>query len=383
MTAASRGGAGRTRSVLLTLAIALVSGYLFALVHMPIPWLLGPMIGVCAVARTARSAKLSWPSAARNAGLIIVGYAIGISFTREALKQISHQLGSMVFMTGLLLLLCALIAFGISKATGIPYPTALTGSIPGGLNQMVALAEETKGIDMTVVTFLQVSRLMMIVFFVPVLIFSPWIGATGDGAAGTDAASAAIASAVSSAELWRGLLPDVLPYAALCTVFALLGRRVNFPTAFLLAPLIVAAALHLSGLRAPALPSPVLGAAQVMIGCYVGLLLKPERLPNKARLVTVAVASGVALIAGACGLSYLLTRVHAVSVPTALLSLAPGGMDQMGIIAHEIDADVSVVSCYQLFRTFFIFFAVPPLLRALFKYAGTRKSARPSTSSTP
>jgi uncharacterized protein len=46
----------------------------------------------------------------------------------------------------------------------------------------------------------------------------------------------------------------------------------------------------------------------------------------------------------------------------------------MGIIAHEINADVSIVTCYQLFRTFFIFFAVPPLLRAIFGRLGRSKS---------
>jgi uncharacterized protein len=350
------------KSIVLTLVIAVISGYLFTLARMPIPWLLGPMIGVCACARIVKSLTLYWPGAARNAGLIIVGYAIGIAFTKDTLSEIARQLPTMVLMTTLLLLLCALIAYGVSKVTGIPYPTTLMGSIPGGLSQIVSLAEETRGINLTVVTFLQVSRLMMIVIFVPIIIFGPWLDTSTSGAA-----ESAIAATVQSSRLWSELLPDILPYAVLCTGLALLAHRVNFPTAFMLAPLIVAAILHLSGLTAPALPSPILGVAQVMIGCYVGLLLKPENLPNKPRLITVAIVSGIVLIASACGLSYLLTRVHTMSLSTSLLSLSPGGMDQMGIIAHEINANVSIVSCYQLFRTFFIFFAVPPLLRVLFR----------------
>lgn len=352
----------RTSAFAITLGIAMVSALLFTLVHLPIPWLLGPMIGVCAAARTVRSHSFYWPGFTRNAGLIIVGYAIGIAFTRDTLTEIARQLPAMVLMTSLLLLLCGLIAYGVSKFTGISYQTALTGSIPGGLSQMVTLAEETEGIDLTVVTFLQVSRLMMIVVFVPLIVFSPWLDITSSGAN-----PAAIAEIVSSHRLWNDLWPNFVPYGLICTALALVARRVNFPTAFLLAPLIAAAALHLGGLSAPELPSPILAAAQLMIGCYVGLLLKPENLPNKPRLIAVAVLSGIVLIACACGLSYLLTRLHAMSAATALLSLAPGGMDQMGIIAHEINANVSIVSCYQLFRTFFIFLAVPPLLKMLFR----------------
>ncbi len=353
---------GRTAAFAITLAIAVLSALLFTLVHMPIPWLLGPMIGVCAAARIVRSYAFYWPGFVRNAGLIIVGYAIGIAFTRDTLTEIARQLPAMVLMTTLLLLLCGLIAYGVSKATGISYATALTGSIPGGLSQMVTLAEETKGIDLTVVTFLQVSRLMMIIVFIPIIVFSPGLDLSGPGSTAAD-----VAETIASHQSWSGLWPNIVLYGVVCTGLSLLANKVRFPTAFLLPPLIAAAALHLGGLSAPELPSPVLAAAQLMIGCYVGLLLKPENLPNKPKLITVAVLSGTVLIAGACGLSYLLTRLHAMSAATSLLSLAPGGMDQMGIIAHEINANVSIVSCYQLFRTFFIFLAVPPLLKLLFR----------------
>ncbi|MBS8264225.1 hypothetical protein DYI25_07225 [Mesobacillus boroniphilus] len=39
----------------------------------------------------------------------------------------------------------------------------------------------------------------------------------------------------------------------------------------------------------------------------------------------------------------------------------------MGIIANEVRADISIVSGFQLFRLFFIYFIVPPVLRLYFK----------------
>jgi membrane AbrB-like protein len=351
--------AARKFPMLTTLLVAIFSGSVFTFIHMPIPWLLGPMIGVCIASRVMKSIQLSWPRYFQNSGLIIVGYAIGLSFTHETLTEIVRQLPSMVLMTLLLLLLCLLIAYGLSKLAGIPYPTALTGSIPGGLTQMVILAEETKGVDITIVTFLQVSRLMMIVIFVPLLIFSPLFGG-----AHSDDPAALLTNVTAS---WGELFPSIIPYAIVCTGCALLGKRYHFPTTFLLAPLIAAALLHLSGLHGPLLPSSLLNIAQLMIGCYVGLLLKPENLPNKRRIVSLAIISGVILIVGSSALSYLLTQLQPISSSTALLGLAPGGMDQMGIISHEINANVAVVTGYQLFRTFFIFFAVPPLLRFIFR----------------
>ena len=49
-------------------------------------------------------------------------------------------------MTLLLLLFCSGIAYVVSKLSDSDYSTSLLGSIPGGLSQVVLLAEETKGI---------------------------------------------------------------------------------------------------------------------------------------------------------------------------------------------------------------------------------------------
>lgn len=109
-----------------------------------------------------------------------------------------------------------------------------------------------------------------------------------------------------------------------------------------------------------------------MIGVYVGLLLDPRKLNNKLLTLSLAVGSGAVLIAGAYGLSLLFAYLDSVSSATALLSLAPGGMDQMSLIAHEVGADLPTVAGYQLFRTFFIFLR----FRRCLNGSSGRKNAR-------
>ncbi|MDG0792783.1 AbrB family transcriptional regulator [Cohnella ginsengisoli] len=357
---------GRSVRGLVALVTAMAGGTLMHLLGWPLPWLLGPMIGVLSGSSIWRG-KYHWPSPVRNAGMIAVGYTIGLSLTGAALREMGAQLPTMLLMTAMLLLLCATLAAVVAKLGGIPYLTALMGSIPGGLTQVLILAEETKGVNLTVVTIIQVVRLMMIVICIPLLIFSPIFGfQVGD----------AVSAVATSGEHndWAGLWPALPIYAVVCTLFALLGDKVRFPTAFLLAPALGAALLQAAGLHGPALPAPIIDAAQLAIGTYVGLLLKPAQLERKLRILSLAALSGIGLLACAIGLSFLLTKIHPLSLPTALLSLAPGGMDQMGLVAHEIGADLSTVAGYQLFRTFFIFFAIPPLLRWIIRLA-TRRAA--------
>ncbi|MGG4142290.1 AbrB family transcriptional regulator [Paenibacillus algorifonticola] len=345
------------------LVLALAGGYLFASLHVPLPWLLGPMVFAFLGSRLLKKTfKPHWPGSMRNIALLIIGYSIGLSLTVDTMKEMGHQLPTMVLMTVLLLLFSGLIGITIAKLSGLPLPTVLMGCIPGGLSQMVILAEDTKGIDITVVTFLQVSRLMMIIFCVPLLVFSPLFEGIHD--------EIVVAATGTEWTQWGALFPGIVPFALACVAAALLARKIKMPSAYLLGPMIATALLHNFGLDAPMLPSTLLSAAQLMIGTYVGLLLRPENLKNKTRITLLAILSGIVLIAGAFGMSLLLAKLHNLSPATAFLSMSPGGMDQMGIIAKEIHADVAIVSVYQLFRTWFIYFAIPPLLRLLFKRIG-------------
>lgn len=351
----------------ITALIALVGAICFSLIHTPIPWLLGPMAAVLIGSRFGKI-KYYWPGSIRDIGLIFVGYSIGLSFTKNALIQIVKNLPSMFLMTVLLVLFCSGIAFFVSKLTNVDYPTALTGSIPGGLSQMIIFAEEMKGIDITTVTFLQVARLMMIVFFVPFLAFTPFFS-NGNGT--LTAQHLGVSGATTAT------FPTMILFASVCVIFAIGASKFKFPTPFLLGPILGTAIFSIAGFHGSPLPTSVLDVSQFMIGGYIGLLLKPEKLQNKAKIITLALISGMIMIIGSLGLSLLLAYQNHISAATSLLSTAPGGMDQMGILAHEIHADLSMVTGYQLFRLFFIYFAIPPLLRWFFKLAG-KKLANPA-----
>lgn len=356
---------GKSARITWSLLTAVIGGFLFEWLRIPVPWLLGPMM-MTLIGASIWKGQYLWPMPLRNASMITVGYTMGLAMTGEALREIGRQLPYMLIMTALLLLYCVGIAYAVSKLSKLDFTTSLMSSIPGGLSQVLILAEETKGVNLTVVTVTQVMRIMMIVICMPLIVYSPFLGyerGQGNAAAAADASGGALVEAAS----WSGLFPNVLLFAAVSIVCALAGQRVKLPTAFLLGPIIGTSILQFAGVHGPALPDAVINAAQLSIGIYVGLMLKPAQLPNKLRTLTLSAASGLALIAGAVLFSILLSKLESITFATGLLSLAPGGMDQMGIIAHAIDADLSMVTGYQLFRIFFILFFIPPLWRFLFK----------------
>ncbi|HLR09394.1 MAG TPA: AbrB family transcriptional regulator [Bacillota bacterium] len=348
---------------IITLIVAIIGGMFFKLLHIPVPWLLGPMI-IMVLGKNVLKWHLTWHDSLRDTGMVIVGYTIGLSMTTAALREMANQLPSMLLLTLLLMLWCAGIAYVVSRLSNTDFQSALLGSIPGGLTQVVVLAEETKGINLAVVTVTQVIRLMIIVISMPLLVSIPIFNQSTAENMSTSAASVA-----ESAPLF----PNIVFFAVVCIAFAVIGNKINFPTAYLLGPLIATVLLQLAGLNGPHLPAPLINVAQLMIGTHIGLMLETDQIDHKARSISLAIGSGLMLMLGSILLAMLLTGMHHVTKATALLSLAPGGMDQMSIIAHAIGADLSIVSGYQLFRTFSIFFAVPPLLKWLFKVMGHNK----------
>jgi uncharacterized protein len=353
---------------LITLFTAFIGGLIFHFIHMPVPWLLGPMTAVLIGSRFGKI-QFYWPVVIRDTGLIVLGYSIGLSFTKAALFQIFEKLPAMFILTVLLVTICAGIAFLVSKLSGVDYPTILTGSIPGGLSQMITFAEEVKGIDITTVTFLQVTRVIMIIFFVPFLIIGEYFKNT--------TAQSASDLLEQTTQPSGPLIPIILLFTGICLLGAFLGKKLKFPTPYLLGPILVTALLTIAGLQGPALPNPVLDLSQFMIGGYIGLLLKPEKLPSKAKIITLACISGLLMILASFGLSFLLVNPNGITAATSFLSLAPGGADQMAILAHEVEADLSLVTGFHLFRLFFIYFAVPPILRWIFNI-GFKKTGDPT-----
>ncbi|HJV46229.1 MAG TPA: AbrB family transcriptional regulator [Bacillota bacterium] len=342
---------GRTvTSMSETLGVAFVGGLIFFILHIPLAWMLGPLAAVM-VWKLLTKRQLYWPVQFRNAGLMVLGYILGTSFTLETLEQITHQLPSMLLVTVLTILFSFLMGFIVSKAANIDLVSGLIGSVPGGLSQMIVLGEELQGVDTTVVTFMQTFRLLAVIFIVPFLI--------GNGITPVVATDESVHEVVSPS------IHSNMYFLFFITVIlsARLGRKLSLPTAPLLGPLIGTASLLLLGLTAPKVPSFIVITAQLLVGSYMGLIMNPTSLSNWKRLAPFTTGASVALVLFSLGLGWLLTVLHPMTLVSAFLGASPGGIAEMGVTAREVHAELSMVTAYQMFRVFFILFAVPPFLK--------------------
>ena len=363
--------------ILETLGVTFVGGMIFNWLHAPLSWMLGPLAAVLIWQGTTQR-LLKWPTGCRNAGLALLGYGIGLSFTAESAMQILKQLPWMLLATVLVVGFCLILGYAISRGCGISASSAILGSVPGGLSHMVVLSEEYRHADRTIVTFMQTIRLLSVLFVVPFLAVHGLADANPPGGTfSLDMRPSGSAIEFIGGNSFPGLSSPWGLFAAAVFVplAGWLAARLKLPAPWFLGPTIAAALMTVGGWGPPQLPEIVTIGAQWSLGIYLGLGIRFRSLSGWRRLLPYSLVSGLATVAFSIALSLVYSLILPMDTVTVFLGAAPGGMAEMGVTAAALHADVSMVIAYQMFRILFILLIVPFILRWLLGKPGNMTEA--------
>ncbi len=351
------------RLLLKTFAFSLLGAILFYFFYIPVPWLLGPLV-IILFFQMAFKQSFQWHSKLQQTGLVVIGYMLGSSFTLDTGQQMILYLPSMLLVTIGSVLFSLMLGYLVALGSGIGVSTSIFGSIPGGLSQMIALSEEFEETETTIVTIMQLTRILMVIFLVPLWVHFGMANRTNR-----------IPESVE-AEILNASLPW---YSYLIILVALwLGTwaavRIKFPTPYLTGPLFVTVLLILLGIPIPELPKVILIAGQVLFSTHLAVHMNITGLKKyQNKFLWLSLLANILLLLFALILAWLLTKWQSFTYVTAFLSTAPGGIDVMGITAKEVGANLPVITAFQVFRMFFIILVVPPLLRLALKRKVSKK----------
>jgi len=334
--------------VLLFLA-ACAGGYVFSLIHLPLPWTLGPMVTVVII-KNGFGRSVAWPPAIRNVAMVVLGYVMGGSFTPETGRHVLLQLPTITVMTLLTIGLCLLGGYISHRFTEADLATSLMGSMPGGLSQMAMICEDIKTTDAGTVIMMQTIRMITVVFVVPFLVLHGLANQVSN-------------PVKAAAQLDVGDLPALLLFAGVIFVVLYVYKKMKLPSAALLAPILGTAGLTLSGVHAPPLPAAAIAIAQICVGIRMGIPIRMDTLTNNKRVLFYSFLSILMVIALLLVFDYLLAGLTGIDVVSAVISTAPGGITEMGLTAMMVHADLSTVIAFQLFRLMFVLILAIPALR--------------------
>ena len=97
----------------------------------------------------------------------MVGWSIGLNFTRPILRHAARALPQIIASIVALIAFCGGLAFVISRMLGIDPLTVYLATSPGGMDSVAIIAAAAQNVDITFVMALQSARFLVVLLIGP------------------------------------------------------------------------------------------------------------------------------------------------------------------------------------------------------------------------
>lgn len=333
----------------LTFALAAAGTALFWGLGLPLPFLFGPM-GFCLIAALAHLPIKGFGSVSVGARTIL-GVAVGASVTPELFAELPRMALSIALIPVFIGLIALIGVPFFRRVWGFDAPTAYYAAMPGGLQDMVIFGTEAGG-NPRALSLVHGTRVLIIVTLAPIFLTSFY-------GAGLTNPIGAPATEIPLHEL------------ALMVVAALVGwkgaERIKLFGASILGPMIVTAALSLTGFIHSRPPAEAILVAQFFIGAGIGVQFTGVTWGELTRVVTAGVAYVILLAVLAAGFAGLVAGLGLALPINAFLAFAPGGQAEMTVLAIVTGADLGFVITHHLTRIVLVIIGAPVVARLMLR----------------
>lgn len=325
--------------VALALGIGMLGGFCAHRLHVPLPWMIGPLLTV-SIAAYAGIAVSMW-SSLRDWMIAIVGILIGGSFTPDVFDRAGDWMLTLLAMVVCTVVMMAAGTTLLQKGFGLDRATASLAGAPGTLTQMIAISVGTTA-DVRAVSFLHTIRLTsMVLLTLPLLMAQPGVPQAIGG------------------DSWQ---PTELLFLGACLLGFPLARRCGLPSAALLGPAFASALAHYFGFVHSYPPAVILALAQLVIAVSVGARFHGVSLQLFAQLFLSGLCLAALLATLSLFFAVALYSVTDSAFALLLLAVLPGGTSEMVVVAVALSLNPAFVASHHLVRMIVVTVLVPLIL---------------------
>ena len=324
-----------TRQRIITLACAALGAFLFSLLGIPLPLLLGPMAGllIAALARLQLSGVGQFGIYMRT----FLGVAIGSTVTPEllaSLPSIAFSLGFVIPFTALI----GSIGFLLFRRVGFDRATSFYSAMPGGLQDMLIFGEEAGG-NVRAMSLIHATRVLVIFACVPIAVTVIWDinlnrppGQSALDLPPFDVLLMCVAGWVG----WKG------------------AAKIKVPGSSIIGPLVLSAILSLTGVIHSRPPVEMLWASQFFIGIGVGVRYAGITAYEVRNYVLAGFAYSMLIGIISIGIIFVIAGIIGLDSLAVFLAFLPGGQAEMAMIAVIAATDVAFVVAHHITRIFLV-----------------------------
>ncbi len=336
--------------------LAVGVGYLFNGLHVPVGWLIGPMMaGIMYAAFHGKPQPL--PPMFFIVGQAIVAIATATGFSL-------HTLGLMRTYA-FPLIICILVTGGMSVVNGyflgrwgnIDRATGFLSCVPGASYSLIAMSE-AMGADAIAVALLQYLRILLVAIIVPALV-GFWF-----------AGDATVHSVVS---IPLQTLPSLSPLFNLAILGGcgalgiILGEKFHLPSSLFFGPFLVSLIVFWTVPYSLEMPSLLFTIGLLFVGFSIGLKFDWNNAKKLWKAVLIEIVLVLILILFCLGAGYIFHQITQVDTMTAILGSTPGGITAMIATVIQLGGDAGIVLAMQMTRMLLILLISPWFANVLIK----------------
>lgn len=333
-----------------TLIIGAAGGTIFYLLDTPLPWMMGAMFATGNAALAGLELRMD--SRVRTGMIVVLGVLLGAAFSPDILDRIPRWPISLAALVGYVVI-SSFAAYAYFRYVAKFDPrTAFFSGIPGGLNEMIVLGQ-SMGADDRQIGVSHTTRIFLVVMVLPILF------RTFD-----DQYVAGLRSFATEAE--AGMGPADVAILAACAIVGIFGARaLRIPAPQLTGPMILSAAVHLTGLTDAAPPVILVAIAQVFIGGSVGARFSGLSYRQMGRIIRDGGVATLILLAITAIFAVGLSTLAGFPFGSVVLAYSPGGFTEMSLVALALNIDTAFVATHHITRITIVVFLMPWIVRLL------------------
>lgn len=318
----------------LSLAIGAVGSVIFVYLHLPLPWFLGALTA-CLIA-SVLNAPMSRPAPLSIPMRCVLGVAVGSAFTPLLFGQIGGMMVSLAMLVPFMVLIIGIGIPFFERIAGFNRATAFYCAVPGGLTDMVSMAEDS-GASGRTVTLVQATRILIIVFTLP--FWLQW--------------QSGVHISPTAASPVRVLEMSLIDAAILTSLglFGWLGARaIGMAGAPIVGPMILSGLIHALGFTSARMPLEILVIAQITVGTLLGSQFRGLTWREFSSTVVWGVAFTILLLGLTAVVVIGVAHLTGFNTMSVMLAYAPGGQTEINLLTYILGLDVAYVALHHLAR---------------------------------
>ncbi len=345
-------------SILGVTTLSVIGYKVFEMFHFPASKIIGPIFIVALVQLTGVTFIL--PTIFQVIFSILFGVYLGLRFDRDALKQLRRLIWPSIAISVAYLLLTMGYGFLLTKISGMDHYTSFLAVIPGGIAETGVLAVSF-GANLAQVTAFQLLRFLSIIMIVPLLTKHVIVRVLKL----TPTEKVKMPVVQPSPETNR-LIHSYLWLFVAGLVGALLFQWLRLPAALLLGATFSVSATKLfvkTPFKTP--PKWIYDFAQIGMGAVIGTSFTLESMKVVASLWMPLMIMTVMIISSSLLIALIFGKLFKLDFLTSLMSVLPGGLSTMIVLAEDFDSDIVTISTLQLVRLLTAVMVIPILYSIL------------------